>query len=67
MLVLLVTLLILICLCLLGGLFVRPITHFVQCYWSHFTYEGDQFLLWSGLLLSALGIGLLVMYLVLRL
>lgn len=63
MLILLLTLLILIGLCLIGGLFVQPITHFVQHYWSHFTYEGDQFLLWSGLLLSAFGVGLLVMYL----
>lgn len=28
--------------------------------------EGDQFLLWGGLLLSALGIGLLALYLLLQ-
>lgn len=61
---LLLILIMLVCLYLIGGLFVRPITQFVQHYWPDFAYEGEQFLLWGGVLLSAFGIGLLVMYLV---
>lgn len=60
-------LLVLIGLWMVGGLYARPITLFVQQYWPNFRYEGEQLLLWGGLLLSGCGIGLLVIYLVLRL
>ena len=50
---------------MVGGLCARPITRFIRQYWSMFAYEGEHFLLWGGLLLSAFGVGLLVMYLVL--
>ncbi|CAN5691189.1 hypothetical protein BH10CHL1_BH10CHL1_28360 [soil metagenome] len=64
---LLLTLLILISIWLIGGLCDRPLTLFVQQYWPKFSYEGEQFLLWGGLLLSGFGIGLLLLYLVLGL
>jgi len=52
---------------MLGGLYARPITVFVQQFWPDFGYEGEQLLLWGGLFLSGLGIGLLVFYLLLGL
>lgn len=63
---LLLTLLILISLWIVGGLFAQPISLLLQHYWPTFAYEGEQLLLWGGVLLSAFAIGLLVMYLVLR-
>lgn len=62
---LLLLLFILIGVWIVGGLCAQPITRFVRRYWSMFAYEGEHFLLWGGLLLSAFGVGLLVMYLVL--
>lgn len=60
---LLFILLILIGLWLIGGLCARPITCLIQQYWPNFTYEGEHFLLWGGLLLSGFGLGLLILYL----
>ena len=57
----------LISLWMLGGLYARPITVFVQQFWPDFGYEGEQLLLWGGLFLSGLGISLLVFYLLLGL
>lgn len=63
---LLMLLTVLICLLILGGLFAKPINGLVQRRLANRGYEGEQFLLWGGMLLAAFVIGLVVMYLILH-
>lgn len=60
--VLLIVLVVLISLLLVGGIFANPIPPFVRALHKR-GYEGEQFLLWGGMMLTAFGIGLLVLYL----
>jgi hypothetical protein len=63
---LLLFLVILISLLIVGGVFANPIAAFVQERLTNRAYEGEYFMLWGGLLLTAFITGLLVMYLFLR-
>lgn len=65
--VVLLTVVIIIGLLILGGVFVEPITALIRQRFPGFAYEGDTFLIWGGLVISAFVLGLLVMYLLLRL
>jgi hypothetical protein len=65
--ILLIVLVVLISLLIVGGVFANPITAFVQQRLPNRGDEGEQLLLWGGMLLTAFVIGLLVMYLFLRL
>lgn len=65
--ILLLLLIILIGLLMVGGLFSNPIVTFIHQRLPLFSAEGDTFLLWSGLVVAAFILGLLVMYLLLRL
>ena len=64
--VILLSLSLIIGLLMVGGLFVDPITAFIQRRYPKFAYDGGTLLLWGGLLVAAFGFGLVVMYLVLR-
>lgn len=64
---LLVTVIILISLLIVGSVFANHITAVMQQYLPKHGDEGEQLVLWSGMLLAAFVTGLLVMYLVLRL
>jgi hypothetical protein len=59
---LLIVLVVLISLLLVGRIFVNPIPPFVQALHKRGD-EGEQFLLWGGMILTTFGIGLLVLYL----
>ena len=48
------------------GLWIRPLLRLLQRRWPNFAIEGEQLLLWGGLLLSALSLALLVLYLFLQ-
>lgn len=63
---LLLTLLFLISLLIVGSLFAKQITAFVQRYRPSHGDEGEQLVLWGGLLLAAFVTGLLVMYVILQ-
>lgn len=63
----LLTVVIIIGLLILGGVFVEPITGLIRQRFLGFAYEGDIFLIWGGLIISAFVLGLLVMYLLLHL
>jgi len=63
---LLLTLLFLISLLIVGSLFTKQITAFVQRYRPNHGDEGEQLVLWGGLLLAAFVTGLLVMYVILQ-
>jgi hypothetical protein len=63
---LLIVLILLISLLILGSVFANPITAFVQRRLPNRGCEGEQILLWGGMLLAAFVIGLLVMYLFLH-
>lgn len=58
--------LVLLGLVMTSQLWARVGTYLRQRCLSRFGIEGDQLLLWGGLLLSALGSGLLVLYLLLQ-
>jgi hypothetical protein len=62
----LLALVIAIGLLIVGGVFSEPIVAFIHRYFSSFSYQGDSFMVWGGLMLSAFVLGLLVMYLLLR-
>jgi uncharacterized membrane protein len=64
--ILLIALLVLISLLIIGTLFARPLATFLQLHRISQVYEDEQILLWVGTLLTAFMIGLLVMYLLLR-
>jgi hypothetical protein len=64
--ILLLVLIIIIGLLIMGGLFSNPIMAFIHRRLPNFSGEGDMFLLWSGLIVAAFILGLLVMYVVLR-
>lgn len=51
---------------LLSGWGGRPLMRLLQRRLPHFAIESDQLFLWGGLLLSALSLGLLVLYLFLQ-
>ncbi len=51
---------------IVGGVFAEPIAAFIHRRFSSFSYEGDTFMMWGGLLLAAFVLGLLVMYVLLR-
>lgn len=63
---LLLLLLLVISLLAIGSFFAKPILTFLHRYFPGVTCEAETFVLWSGLLLSAFMIGLLVMYLLLQ-
>jgi hypothetical protein len=65
-LVVLLALVIAIGLLVLGGVFAEPIAAFIHRRFSSFSYEGDTFMVWGGLMLTAFVLGLLIMYLLLR-
>ncbi len=64
--VLLLVLIVIIGLLIMGGLFSKPLMTFMRRHLPHFSTEGDTFLLWSGLVVTAFILGLLVMYIMLR-
>jgi hypothetical protein len=64
--VILLALVIAIGLLIVGGVFAEPIAAFVHRRFSNFSYEGDSFMVWGGLLLTVFVLGLLVMYVLLR-
>ena len=64
--VLLLVLTILIGLLIMAGLFSNPIMAFFHRRLPNFSGEGDTFLLWSGLMVAAFILGLLVMYVLLH-
>jgi hypothetical protein len=64
--IVLVSLSLIIGLLILGCIFVKPITAFMQRRYPNFAYDGETLLLWGGLVIAAFGFGLVVMYLVLR-
>ncbi|HXV41592.1 MAG TPA: hypothetical protein VEC96_00895 [Anaerolineae bacterium] len=64
--VLLLMLIIMISLLIVGGLFSNPIMAFIHRRLPNFAGEDDTFLLWSGLIVAAFILGLLVMYVLLR-
>jgi uncharacterized membrane protein len=64
--ILLIALGVLISLLIIGTLFARPLATFLQLHRISQVYEDEQILLWVGTLLTAFMIGLLVMYLLLR-
>lgn len=49
-----------------GGVFAEPIAAFIHRRFSRFSYEGDAFMMWGGLILTGFILGLLVMYLLER-
>jgi hypothetical protein len=51
---------------ILGGIFVKPITAFIQRRYPNFSYDGDTLLLWGGMVIAAFAFGLVAMYLLLR-
>jgi hypothetical protein len=65
--ILLLVLIIMIGLLMMGGLFSNPIITFIHQRLPHLSAEGDTFLLWSGLVVAAFILGLLVMYVLLHL
>jgi hypothetical protein len=50
----------------MAGLFSNPIMAFIHRRLPNFSGEDDTFLLWSGLIVAAFILGLLVMYVLLR-
>jgi hypothetical protein len=64
--VLLLVLTILIGLLIMAGLFSNPLMTFIHRRLPNFSSEDDTFLLWSGLIVAAFFLGLLVMYVLLR-
>lgn len=64
--VILFPILIMIGLLILGGVLSETIIAIVRRRFPHFSYEGDNFLLWGGMVLSAFTLGMLLMYLLLR-
>jgi hypothetical protein len=62
----LLALVIAIGLLIIGGVFAEPIAAFIHRRFSSFSYEGDTFMVWGGLMLTAFVLGLLVMYLLLH-
>lgn len=64
--VLLFTLVFLVSLLIVSSLFADHLTAFVQQYLPKHGDEGEQLILWSGMLLAAFVTGLLVMYLLLH-
>ena len=67
MIFLLLTMVILISLLIIGSVFANHITAVVQQYLPGYGDEGEQLVLWSGMVLAAFVTGLLIMYLLLRL
>jgi hypothetical protein len=63
---LLLLLLLVISLLAIGSFLAKPILTFLHRYFPGVTCEAEILVLWSGLLLSAFMIGLLVMYLLLQ-
>jgi hypothetical protein len=51
---------------IVGGVCAEPIAAFFQRCFSSFSYEGDPFIMWGDLLLTAFVLRLLVMYVLLR-
>ncbi|GIK42948.1 MAG: hypothetical protein BroJett011_67810 [Chloroflexota bacterium] len=64
--VLLLVSIIMISLLIVGGLFSTPIMAFIHRRLPNLSGEDDMFLLWSGLIVAAFILGLLVMYVLLR-
>jgi hypothetical protein len=64
--ILLLVLIIIIGLLIMAGLFSNSIMAFIHRRLPHFSGEDDTFLLWSGLIVTAFILGLLVMYVLLR-
>lgn len=64
--ILLLVLVIMIGLLMVGGLLSNPIINIIHQRLPNFPTEGDTFLLWSGLVVAAFILGLLVMYVLLR-
>jgi len=64
--VLLIGLIVVIGLLIMAGLFSKPLMTFMRHYLPYDPTEGDTFLLWSGLVVTAFILGLLVMYIMLR-
>lgn len=62
-----VAILVLITILILGGVFSDPITRYIRRRIPHFTYEGETLMLWGLLIATAFVLGLMVMYLLLRL
>ena len=57
------TILTAIILLILGGVFAEPIARSIRRRIPNFSYEGELFLIWGTLVLSAFTLGLVVMYL----
>jgi len=64
---LLLAILVVVMVLILGGVFAEPITLAVRRRFPGFSYEGDTVLLVGLLALAAFAVGLVVMYLLLRL
>lgn len=62
----LLTLVIAIGLLIIGGIYAEFIAAFIHRRFSNFSFKGDTFMVWGGLILTAFVLGLLVMYLLLR-
>jgi hypothetical protein len=63
---LLLAILVIVMVLILGGVFAEPITLAVRRRFPGFSYEGDTVLLVGLLILAAFTVGLVVMYLLLR-
>jgi hypothetical protein len=64
--VLLFTVVLILGFLIVTGVFAEPIVALVRRRVPNFSYEGETFLLWGLLLLTTFGLGLVVMYLLLR-
>jgi hypothetical protein len=64
--VILFALVIAIGLLIVGGVFAEPIAAFIHRLFSSFSYEGDTFMVWGGLIITAFILGLLVMFILLH-
>jgi hypothetical protein len=64
--VILLTLSLIIGILILAGIFVKPITAFIQRRYPNFSYDGETLLLWGGMAIAAFTFGLVVIYLVLH-
>jgi hypothetical protein len=65
MLALFLALIVMIGILILGGVFAEPIAALVHRRFSGVSYEGEQFMVWGALIITAFALGLVIMYLIL--
>lgn len=65
MLALFLVLIVMIGILILGGVFAEPMAALLHRRFSGVSYEGEKFMVWGALIITAFALGLVIMYLIL--